>query len=76
MLGSGPHYITADLPRQANVKIFSDNIDFGLFRQLNKNKPLFLNLQFRVRHISNAGLKLPNSGVNTLNVLVGLSNLH
>jgi hypothetical protein len=76
MLGSGPHYITADLPRQAKGFIFSDNLAFGLFRQLNKNKPLFLNLQFRVRHISNAGLKLPNSGVNTLNILVGLSNLH
>src|SRR6476661_7959268 len=76
MLGSGPHYITADLPRQAKGFIFSDNLAFGVFRQLNKNKPLFLNLQFRVRHISNAGLKLPNSGVNTLNVLVGLSNLH
>lgn len=44
MLGSGPHYITADLPRQAKGFIFSDNLAFGLFRQLNKNKPLFLNL--------------------------------
>lgn len=76
MLGSGPHYITADLPRQARGFIFSDNLAVGFFKQLHKEKPLSLNMQFRVRHISNAGLKLPNSGVNTLNVLVGLSNLY
>jgi len=75
MLGSGPHYITADLPRQARGFIFSDNLAIGFFKQLKKERPLFLNFQFRVRHISNAGLKLPNSGVNTLNVLVGLSKL-
>jgi len=76
MLGSGPHYITADLPRQARGFIFSDNLAVGFFKQLKKDGPLFLNFQFRVRHISNAGLKLPNSGVNTLNVLVGLSKLN
>jgi hypothetical protein len=73
MLGSGPHYITADLPRQAKGFIFSDNLAVGFFKGVNQKKGLFLNVQFRVRHISNAGLKLPNAGVNTLNVLVGLS---
>jgi hypothetical protein len=73
MLGSGPHFITADLPRQAKGFIFSDNLALGFFKELNTKKSLFLNVQFRVRHISNAGLKLPNAGVNTLNLLVGLS---
>jgi hypothetical protein len=73
MLGSGPHFITADLPRQAKGFIFSDNLAVGFFKGVNQKKGLFLNVQFRVRHISNAGLKLPNAGVNTLNVLVGLS---
>lgn len=73
MLGSGPHFITADLPHQAKGFIFSDNLAVGFYKQINSKKPLFLNFQFRVRHISNAGLKLPNSGVNTLNVLVGLA---
>lgn len=75
MLGSGPHFISADLPRQANGFIFSDNLAVGMFKELNPKKSLFLNVQFRVRHISNAGLKLPNAGVNTLNLLVGLSRL-
>jgi hypothetical protein len=73
MLGSGPHFITADLPRQAKGFIFSDNLAVGIFKKLKTSKPLLLNIQFRVRHISNAGLKLPNAGVNTLNLLVGLS---
>ena len=73
MLGSGPHYITADLPRQAKGFIFSDNLAFGIYTQINSKKNLFLNLQFRIRHISNAGIKLPNAGVNTLNFLVGLA---
>lgn len=73
MLGSGPHFITADLPHQAKGFIFSDNLAVGFYKQVNEKKSLFLNFQFRVRHISNAGLKLPNSGVNTLNVLVGLA---
>lgn len=73
MLGSGPHFITANLPHQAKGFIFSDNLAVGFYQQLNEKKSLYLNCQFRVRHISNAGLKLPNSGVNALNVLVGLA---
>lgn len=75
MLGSGPHYITADLPRQAKGFIFSDNLGVGFFKEVDHRRSLFLNFQFIVRHISNAGLKLPNAGVNTLNVVLGLSKL-
>jgi hypothetical protein len=73
MLGSGPHYITADLPRQAKGFIFSDNLALGAYTRISAKKSLYLNLQFRIRHISNAGIKLPNAGVNTLNFLVGLA---
>ena len=71
MLGSGPHFITAELDRQATGFIFSDNLALGVLKRMDKE--LMLNLQFGVRHISNAGLKLPNRGVNTLNFRVGLS---
>lgn len=73
MLGSGPHYISARLDRQATGFIFSDNLAVGAYTRLNK-KNLFLNLQFRMRHISNAGLKLPNRGVNSVNFFVGLAH--
>jgi hypothetical protein len=72
MLGSGPHYISAHLDRQATGFIFSDNLAIGALTRLNR-KQLFLNLQFRIRHISNANLKLPNRGVNSYNFFIGLS---
>ena len=74
MLGSGPHYISAVVSRQANGFIFSDNLAIGAFTRLNSND-LFLNLQFRIRHLSNAELKNPNAGINSWNVLIGLSKI-
>jgi hypothetical protein len=73
MLGAGPHFITADLPRQAKGFIFSDNLGIGFLKEVNREKALYLNVQFLVRHISNAGFKEPNAGVNSLNLLLGLS---
>ncbi len=74
MLGSGPHYISAEVGRQANGFIFSDNLALGIFLQLNQ-KGLFLNFQYVQRHISNANLKSPNGGVNSYNFVIGLSRL-
>jgi hypothetical protein len=75
MLGSGPHYVSAEIGRQANGFIFSDNLALGAFLRLNK-KSLFLNIQYVQRHISNAGLKDPNGGVNSYNFVIGLSRLN
>lgn len=74
MLGSGPHYISADVGRQANGFIFSDNLALGTLLRLNA-RGLFLNFQYVQRHISNANLKAPNGGVNSYNFVVGLSQL-
>lgn len=74
MLGSGPHYISAKVGRQASGFIFSDNLALGAFLRLNK-KDLFLNIQYVQRHISNANLKAPNGGVNSYNFVIGLSRL-
>lgn len=74
MLGSGPHYISAVIGRQANGFIFSDNLALGTFLRLNK-RDLFLNVQYVQRHISNANLKAPNGGVNSYNFVIGLSRL-
>ena len=74
MLGSGPHYISAEVIRQASGFIFSDNLAVGTFLRLNK-KNLFLNIQYVQRHISNANLKAPNGGINFYNAVIGLSQL-
>ena len=75
MIGSGPHYISAEVQRQAKGFIFSDNFAVGAFTGL-KKKNLFLNLQLRYRHISNAGLKSPNGGIDSWNFLVGVSGFN
>lgn len=75
MIGSGPHFITAEVNRQAKGFIFSDNAAIGLYQYIDSKNNLFLNFQYRFRHISNAGLKNPNGGINNSNFLIGISKL-
>lgn len=74
MLGSGPHFISAKVKRQASGFIFSDNLAIGTLLRLTKQN-LFLNIQYVQRHISNANLKAPNGGVNSYNFTIGLSRI-
>lgn len=71
MLGSGPHYINAQTQRQAKGFIFSDNIAAGIKLPMPSLLAGELNVQTRLRHISNAGLKSPNGGINNLFLVVG-----
>ena len=67
-IGSGPHYISSDLERQAKGFIFSDNMYITLRRNYNG---LDIGVFSGMRHISNADLELPNDGVN--NILIGVT---
>ncbi len=69
-IGSGPHYITAETPKQAKGFIFSDNFTFGLKQTLG-NSGTDLHLRTRFRHISNANLKKPNQGIDSWFLIVG-----
>jgi hypothetical protein len=60
--GIGPHYITETPQVQATGFIFSDNIYLGL--SCNIYKALDINFMYQFRHVSNAGLKNPNQGIN------------
>jgi hypothetical protein len=73
MLGSGPHYISAQLERQAGGFIFSDNLALGTYLLLKENHAV--NLQFGIRHISNAGIRNPNRGVNSYLFMIGYSRV-
>ncbi|MFN3403969.1 MAG: acyloxyacyl hydrolase [Cytophagaceae bacterium] len=68
---TGPNYITVNTPRQASGFIFSDNIMLGVKRKLIGST--FFDLQYRFRHISNAGLNYPNWGIDNHFVIFGLS---
>ena len=69
-IGSGPHFITAETPKQVNGFIFSDNFTFGLKQTLG-NSGTDLHLRTRFRHISNANLKKPNQGIDSWFLIFG-----
>ena len=71
MIGSGPHFITIDTRRQAKGFIFSDNFELNFNLNINKINTA-IQLKTRYRHISNAGLKKPNGGIDNLIILIGL----
>ena len=61
-ISSGPHYVSGTPNRQSSGFIFSDNFFVGCTIRLSEK--LILDLRPGFRHISNAGLKNPNGGVN------------
>ncbi|MEO1261955.1 MAG: acyloxyacyl hydrolase [Bacteroidota bacterium] len=69
-IGAGPHYISAETPKQANGFIFSDNFTLGL-KQTIGNSGTDLHLRTRFRHISNANLKQPNQGIDSWFLIFG-----
>jgi hypothetical protein len=73
LIGTGPHFVTVHSIKQARGFIFSDNFGAGFYFFNNKN--IALNTGFRLRHLSNANIKLPNSGINTFNYFIGISKI-
>jgi len=59
----GPYYISVVTRDQANGFIFSSTVGGGLYLFITKNSAL--NLGYRLRHISNAGLARPTQGINS-----------
>ncbi|MBI1184836.1 hypothetical protein GC194_11215 [bacterium] len=72
-IGTGPHYITMDSRKQHKGYIFSDNFVMGWQHRL--YGPIYTNLQYHFRHISNAGIMHPNQGIDNHFVTVGVSKL-
>ena len=72
ILGStGPHYMALQTDEQASGFIFADTVGVGLSYRLTPGSAI--SLGYRYRHLSNAGLKSPNSGVNTQFFTIGYS---
>ena len=72
-IGTGPHFITQESRQQHPGYIFSDNFIFGWYHQLSGD--YYSNLQYRFRHISNAGIYEPNLGIDNSFVGLGVSKL-
>ncbi|MBX2877093.1 MAG: acyloxyacyl hydrolase [Saprospiraceae bacterium] len=73
-IGSGPHFISLETRLQATGFIFSDNFELGFSFYLPAAKTSF-NVKGRFRHISNAGLKSPNWGIDNLFLIVGIGTV-
>ncbi len=61
--GSGLIYITTSNEEQSTKYNFQDQVGAGIYYFLNETRAL--NMGYRLRHISNAGIKHPNSGIDT-----------
>ena len=72
-IATGPHYFSTDTEIQAPGFIFSDNFGAGIYCFLYKEWAM--NAGFRLRHMSNAQTRLPNSGINTFNFMIGISKM-
>jgi hypothetical protein len=68
-LSSGPHYASGVPHRQRSGFLFANNLVAGL--NLRVYKSLYTDVCFGLRHMSNAGTRLPNAGVNNLVFKVG-----
>jgi len=67
---AGPHYISGRIKRQKAGFIFSDNFALGLLLRMKKD--IYLDIRPAFRHLSNAGLGLPNGGINSLQWGLGI----
>lgn len=69
MLLSGPHHISDSPQRQVAGFLFDNHAYGGLIIKL--DDWLFLDMRLGWRHLSNAGIKEPNGGINTLVIQIG-----
>ncbi len=69
--GVGPIYMTLDSEEQSTSFNFIDQVGAGVMFEVNDR--LGAELGYRFRHVSNAGIKHPNGGIENDVVLLGLS---
>lgn len=67
----GPHYISLQTEDQASGFIFSNTVGAGIYYFVTKNSAAMVG--YRARHISNAGTREPNDGINTHFGTIGYS---
>lgn len=71
LAGVGPHYISVVTDDQANGFTFSDTAGVGLYYHLTDRSAI--NVGYRFRHLSNAGIQEPNGGIESHFGVIGYS---
>lgn len=70
-VSSGPHFLLKDTHRQSSGPIFSSALFIGYAHQVSRH--MVVDIRPGYRHISNAGIYLPNGGINNSTMSAGLS---
>ncbi len=72
VLGSvGPHYITLITQDQAQGFLFADTIGVGMSYAISPGSAI--NVEYRLRHLSNGGIREPNYGIEYHTGLIGFT---
>jgi len=71
LASGGPHYISVVTDDQANRFIFSDMAGAGIYYRLTDRSAI--NVGYRFRHLSNAEIEYPNSGLDSHFGVIGYS---
>ncbi len=71
LISAGPHFITKSIETQANGFLFADNLAAGFLQNISSRT--YLDFRFGYRHLSNAGLKQPNWGIDNWVISIGVN---
>jgi len=71
-ISSGPAYFGIDTVEQGDAG-FNFLSQFGAGLQVDLTRNMAFNTAYRFRHLSNAGISQPNSGINTNAIIAGFS---
>lgn len=69
----GANFISIDTEKQADGLIFTATAFAGIKTEITNN--YYADLHFRLRHISNGGMKKPNYGIDTKFIGLGISKI-
>ena len=69
-VSSGPHFLQKETHRQTSGPIFSSALFFGYAHQITRH--MVIDIRPGYRHISNAGIYIPNGGINNSTMTMGL----
>ena len=69
-ISAGPHYHNLSTAIQAKGFIFSDNFELGYYQKWGRDWGVTVKTRFR--HLSNAGLKSPNIGIDNFFLMLGI----
>jgi hypothetical protein len=69
-VSSGPHFLQKETHRQTSGPIFSSALFIGYAHQITRH--MVIDIRPGYRHISNAGIYIPNGGINNSTMTMGL----